>query len=121
MARCKRRSGKSSAVGIVADAVEQSDDCEDSAPPYAGVKVVEDHFDQGRMGNLVESGAKNQHAVDQQRDADEEPDGNCSVRSHGPHQKITLSAMKTIATITAQNAGLEYSGTCASVGITVAP
>jgi hypothetical protein len=98
--------GKSGAVGIVADAVEQSDDSQDSAPPYAGVQVVEDYFDRGWMRNLVKSGAEDQHAIDQQRNAYEEPDRNCSVRSHEPHQNITLSAMKTMATITAQKAGL---------------
>jgi hypothetical protein len=97
---------RSSAGGIVADAVEQTDDRQDCAPPDAGVQVVEDHLDDWRMGNLVNSGAKNQHAIDQQRNSYEEPDRNCTVRSHGPHQNIILSAMNTMATITAQNAGL---------------
>src|SRR5580698_11433118 len=113
--------GTSGAVGIVADAVEQSDDSQDSAPPYAGVQVVENYFDRGRMGNLVKSRAEDQHAIDQQRNAYEKPDGNCSVRSHQPHQNIILSAMKTIATITAQNAGFWYIGTAVSEGISVAP
>jgi len=73
-ARLTQLRGKSGAVGIVADAVEQSDDSQDSAPPYARVQVVEDYFDRGRMGNLVKSGAEDQHTIDQQRNAYEEPD-----------------------------------------------
>ena len=73
-ARCKQMSGESGAFGIVADAVEQADDGEDCAPPYACVQIVEDYFDDGRMGNLIEPRAEDQHAIDQQRNADEEPD-----------------------------------------------
>src|SRR5271155_5353637 len=102
----KRRRFKSRAGGIVADAVNRAHNRQDCAPPDACVQVVEDHFHRGRMGNLVKARAKNQHAIDQQRNAYEEPDGNRTVSSHGPHQNITLSAMKTIATITAQNTGL---------------
>src|SRR5271155_1085528 len=120
-ARWTRSRAKLLPGGIVADAVEQSDHQEDSAPPDIRVQIVEHYLDGGWMGKLVEPGAKNQHAVEQQRDAYEEPDGNRSARSHLPHQKIILSAINTMVTVAAQNAGFWYSATCASDGISVAP
>ncbi len=65
---------ESSALGVVANAVEQADDGEHCAPPYAGVQIVEDYFDHRRVGNLIEAREENQHAIDQQRYAYEEPD-----------------------------------------------
>src|SRR5271170_8356654 len=69
-----KAAGESGALGVVADAVEQADDGEDCAPPHACVQIVEDYFDDGRVGDLIQACEKNQHAIDQQRNAYEEPD-----------------------------------------------
>src|SRR5580700_7251851 len=97
----------------VSNAVNQSKNRKECAPPNTGVQIEEDYFDGRRMDELIQTRAKNQQAIKQQRNSYEEPNRNGFVRSHQPHQKIIFSTAKTIATTAAQNAGRSYSGTCA--------
>lgn len=70
-----------------AEGVEKSEDEKESAPPDGGVKMIENDGICGRMGEFVQAGAENQGAIDQQRDADEEPDRNGRLRIHSITRK----------------------------------
>ncbi len=102
---CRSSRASSTAGGRVSYAVSQSGDEKQRAPPDSGVQMEENHRDSWRMNKLIETRAQDQHAVEKQRDSDEEPDRNGLFGLHQPHQKITFRMTKTIVTAMAQNAG----------------
>jgi hypothetical protein len=95
------------AAGQEAQAICRAHHGQKRAPPNVGMETEEHHAHDRRMRDFVDAGAQDQQAINQQRDADEEPDGdgNRMVRVHEPHQSNMLIPTNTTATTTAQKAG----------------
>ena len=68
-------------------AVKCSKQEQEGTPPHVGVKMIQDDRVLRRMGELIEPRNENQQAVHHQRDADEEPDRDGTLRIHGITRK----------------------------------
>jgi len=66
----------------VADGVEQADGQQQQGPPDVGVEIGQGQRLLRGTDQVVQAGAEDQHAVNRQQHADEEPDWNFSLMIH---------------------------------------
>ncbi len=70
------------AARTVEEAVHGAEEGEDGTPPNTGVTVEEHGTYLGRVNVLVDGRGEDEHAVEEQRYANEEPDGNRTASFH---------------------------------------
>ena len=71
-------------------AIEQTRRQQQRTPPDTGVQLIQHHGELWRHRQLIETCQQNQHAVDQQRNADKEPDRNGRILVHAASPKDDL-------------------------------